>query len=98
MFKIKMAMPSAGVGCLLMTTSVSPRKYRSSPAAGYTAKLVPPTIKVSATEIALIAFSIVASSSPSSYSTTSGFTMPPHSVQRGTPSPCPAASSIKLTG
>ena len=42
------AAASAGVGCLLMMTRSSPRKYRMSPAAGYTARLVPPMMRVSA--------------------------------------------------
>ena len=34
LFTSRVAIPSAGVGCLLMTTRSSPRKYRISPAAG----------------------------------------------------------------
>ena len=34
------ASASAPVGCILMTTRWSPRKYRVSPAAGYTTRLV----------------------------------------------------------
>ena len=79
------AWASAPVGCMLITTRWSPRKYRMSPAAGYTTRLVPPMMRVSAWRMAFTAPDSTSSSKPSSYSTTSGLTMPPHFSQRGTP-------------
>ena len=69
-----------------MTTSFLPLKYLISPAAGYTTSEVPPIISVSASDIYLRASDIFSSFRASSYSTTSGFTVPPHFSHLGTPS------------
>ena len=52
---------SAPVGCMLMTTRCLPWKYRISPAAGYTTRLVPPMMRVSALRMAAMAPAMVAS-------------------------------------
>ena len=60
---------------------LSPLKYLINPAAGYTTNEVPHTTSKSALAIALIDLVITSSSNPSSYRTTSGFMIDPHSSQ-----------------